>query len=129
MNITKLFFLILFLGSLNVYAQWNPNGATSGNIYYNGGNVGIGTSSPQAALHVKGQLMIPEATDVSGASPGFIGYVGSEFLHDGVYLNNYGFGYHRYDDGFGWNGLNAYVSGYYGIDFFTGATSRIRINR
>jgi hypothetical protein len=31
---------------LTGWAQWQPNGATSGNIYYLGGNVGIGTNNP-----------------------------------------------------------------------------------
>ena len=33
-------------------AQWLPSGATSGPIYYNGGNVGIGTSSPPSSARL-----------------------------------------------------------------------------
>jgi hypothetical protein len=33
-------------------AVWQPTGATSGNIFYNGGNVGVGTGTPTARLHV-----------------------------------------------------------------------------
>jgi hypothetical protein len=52
-------------------AVWLPNGATSGNIYYNGGNVGIGTGpSPASPLEVNGFLRTTGATGfaASGAS-------------------------------------------------------------
>lgn len=35
-------------------AVWQPQGATTGNIYYNGGNVGIGSNVPASKLDVTG---------------------------------------------------------------------------
>ena len=37
-------------------AVWLPLGATSGNIYYDAGNVGIGTPNPQYQFDVAGAL-------------------------------------------------------------------------
>jgi len=42
----------------NVLGQWQPPGATSGSIYYNGGNVGIGTSTPGEKLDVTGNVAV-----------------------------------------------------------------------
>lgn len=48
---------VIVLGLLSVvnytYAQWNLNGATSGNVYYNGGNVGIGTDTPKEKFQIE----------------------------------------------------------------------------
>ena len=41
-------------GSTNLYSQWGENGTS---IFYNGGNVGIGTSTPAAALHIVGGII------------------------------------------------------------------------
>jgi hypothetical protein len=41
----------LLITTRSAHAQWLTNGS---NIYYNGGNVGIGTSSPQSLLHLAG---------------------------------------------------------------------------
>jgi hypothetical protein len=49
--------LVLMVGPIGpVWGQsavWQPQGATSGSIYYNGGNVGIGTSTPGARLEIQ----------------------------------------------------------------------------
>ncbi len=50
--------LILLVVSKPSFAQWDSTGT---NIYYNNGNVGVGTSSPSGLLHV--------SSDSSGASP------------------------------------------------------------
>lgn len=60
-------------------AVWQPQGATTGNIYYNGGNVGIGTASPTAALQVEHTSASVEInpvinSDVVGHRPGVLLY-------------------------------------------------------
>ena len=44
-----------------VFAQWQYNG---NDIFYNGGNVGIGIDLPAKSLHVKGNLVDPDGTIV-----------------------------------------------------------------
>jgi len=43
--------------SLSVHGQWQPSGASSGPIYYNGGNVGIGITDPSASLSLGSSLL------------------------------------------------------------------------
>ncbi|NJO91391.1 MAG: hypothetical protein HC831_22345 [Chloroflexia bacterium] len=46
-----LLFMVLIIFSLDLKAQFSPG--TSGNTYYNLGNVGIGTTNPTNKLEVK----------------------------------------------------------------------------
>ncbi|NBW38277.1 MAG: hypothetical protein EBR30_25295, partial [Cytophagia bacterium] len=61
----KSFFMMLLLCTVGSYAfaQWNPNNQTTGNIYYNGGNVGIGTVSPYSKLNIMDNGISINASD------------------------------------------------------------------
>ncbi|MCG8385105.1 MAG: hypothetical protein MJA30_06155 [Cytophagales bacterium] len=50
---TRIITLLVFLPILS-FSQWQPNGATAGNIYYLNGKVGIGTNNPTANLEIAG---------------------------------------------------------------------------
>jgi hypothetical protein len=50
--------------SVPINAQWNPG--SGGTIYYDGGNVGIGTTSPATSLQVKGSGLTVGATYEDG---------------------------------------------------------------
>jgi len=93
------------------------------------GNVGVGVETPTQKLQVDGSILIPLASATDNLSPGVIAIGNDDFLYAGHYLNNYGIGFHNYNDGNGVAGTNAYLSGYYGVDFFTGGVAALRINR
>lgn len=93
------------------------------------GKVGIGTSIPEQKLEVKnGLIKIDVASATDNNSPGLTSVSNDDFLYDGQYINHYGFGIHNYDDGNGTPGQNAYISGFYGMDFYTAGFPRMRIN-
>lgn len=86
------------------------------------GNVGIGTVTPSEKLEVNGLIKLLPASATQNDSPGLIFTSNDDFLFAGKRLNHYGFG--AYDD----NGRKLYMSGFYGLNFFTGGQSRITIN-
>lgn len=54
MKISILFPFILLFSLTLFLAQWQPDGATLGNIHDNGGNVGVDTNNPGRELGVNG---------------------------------------------------------------------------
>ncbi|CAL2105734.1 conserved exported hypothetical protein [Tenacibaculum sp. 190524A02b] len=81
-------------------------------------------------LKVNGILKINPASNIDGESSGLVYAFGAgdDFLYDGKYINHYGFGFHDFkDSATSPNGVNSYISGYFGIDLFTGGQNRLRI--
>ncbi len=72
------------------------------------------------------QLRMNLATNVDNNSPGIIGVPNDDFLFKGKYINHYGFGFYRRDSE---TDLRAYLSDYFGIDFFTEGVHRLTILR
>ncbi len=95
------------------------------------GNVGIGTKNPSEKLDVNGLIRIPQANNQDNNSPGIIAQINDDFLYDNQYINNYAFGFHGFQDGSTTftEPMNAYMSGYFGVDFFTSGLNRMRISR
>jgi hypothetical protein len=69
---------LLLLCAHDVDGQWLPSGQTTGPIYYNGGNVGVGTSNPQQKLEVFGRARLSAASTVgelfTGSSGGLTAF-------------------------------------------------------
>ncbi|MFH1803024.1 MAG: hypothetical protein ABH864_06285 [archaeon] len=112
-------------GSFVLQPDWDGTGTPENLLLIpdGSGKVGIGTTSPAEKLEVNGLIKIPTAGMIDNDSPGIVASSNDDFLYDGEYINNYGFGFHQYG-----SGTNAYISGYYGIDFFSGGAARMRIN-
>jgi len=84
-------------GTLNYVAKWTPNGNTVGNsqIFDNGTNVGIGTTSPEAKLQVM-------------SSPSFSGSNGNMGVNSTVDLGTIGAG-SSFSSGKVWSGFSSFI--------------------
>jgi hypothetical protein len=84
-------YLCLSVAPLSIYAQWQ--GANP--VYFNAGNVGIGTIAPTADLHISRanastNLLIENTSSMSDFYPGvnINNYQGSTFAHGYLMFNN-----------------------------------------
>lgn len=77
-------------------------------------------------------LRISDATATT-PSPGvkFWGSADTDgFLYSTKFINGYGFGFYNKSNGDSYNnGMNTYLSGFFGMDFFTNSQLRLRISR
>lgn len=91
------------------------------------GYVGIGISTPPSErLEVSDHLKLFKANSNSNHSPGLIFVSNDDFRFEGRNLNNYGLG--AYSKGNSTE-LKLYLSGFYGLNFFTGGENRMTINK
>lgn len=114
-------------GSTDGSMAFVTNAATERMRISSNGNVGIGSNGPTERLDVNGAIKMPSANTTDNNSPALTLVSDDDFLYDTEYINHYAFGFHPYNDGAGL-GANSYISGYYGIDLFTGGAQRFRIN-
>jgi hypothetical protein len=87
------------------------------------GNVGIGTVTPSEKLDVIGLLKLSKANATQNDSPGLIFASDDDFLFTGRRFNHYGLGAYVTNVG-----LKLYLSGRYGLNFFTGGMNRMTID-
>lgn len=115
-------------GRTSLYIAPKKNGTYDWNaatLFNNDGSVNVSNQ-----LFVRGKIKIDVASTLEGQSSGLILDPHDDFLYDGQYINHYGFGFHNFKDNSSrHNGANTYVSGFFGVDLFTGGLSRFRINR
>ncbi|AUP79696.1 hypothetical protein [Flavivirga eckloniae] len=120
-------------GRLELYIEDGQTNARNFGVFtvLKSGNIGVGTKTPSEKLQVNGLIRIPSANNQDNNSPGIVLASNDDFLYDNQYLNHYGFGFHGYQDGSSSHTEpnNAYMSGYFGVDFFTNGQNRMRISR
>lgn len=66
--------MVLYFSLTVSLAQWLPQNATTGNIYYDGGNVGIGINIPNSKLHIYGNTSNERISIQGGQDDSNVGF-------------------------------------------------------
>jgi hypothetical protein len=90
--------LVLVLFGTMSYAQWLPNGA--GIVYFNAGNVGIGTSTPAAILHMVTNSATNFRAESSYSGTGTTVNLASVQLRSTTYNQGFAMAFRRHAGGF-----------------------------
>ncbi|MFD2037542.1 hypothetical protein ACFSKL_22300 [Belliella marina] len=115
----KHFYLVLslMLFGVSIQAQ-NWSGSTQGSIYYNQGNVGIGTSSPSQKLHVTGNIQVSYSRFIGQNLTDTFDYLDKIQPHYGMQWTN--------DPQF-IGASTLWISSYGGMKFFSAGQVRMKI--
>ena len=121
-----------FLNSLNTGMYYSPNTDSVKNLGFSVDGSEITRFNTNGVFITKGRLYIPLSVNDSNAGHGII-FNNDTIFNDGFTyeqrrLNNYGIGSHLPTSASQVNGRGIYISGFFGVDIFTGAKLKLKVH-
>ena len=121
-----------FLNSLNTGMYYNPTSDSVKNLGFSVDGNEITRFNNNGVFITKGRLYIPLSVNDSNAGHGII-FNNDTIFNDGFTyeqrrLNNYGIGSHLPTSASQVNGRGIYISGFFGVDIFTGTKLKLKVH-